>query len=234
MSTGSPRVLYAVLGLMCALLLREGCLTASDSARRASCRPNIVLTTCNEYARAHGGIFPPLSPVPGMLTYDPSICKDTPCFWGDNVCEYDVQGENDRAFRKWMFDHPINDWSFVYIGYAIENEEQMLAFFKAYRNSIEQRRMFDSPLDVGGGNGTDGASALRRLQSVESLLANKDPMALRAERIPVVIEWPENHRYPGGHVVYLDGHREFVSYPGKFPMTTTIITELRALDNFAP
>lgn len=47
--------------------------------------------------------------------------------------------------------------------------------------------------------------------------------------IPVIIEWPGNH-YGGGHVVYLDGHREFVKYPGKFPMTREFIKSLLAID----
>jgi len=58
-----------------------------------------------------------------------------------------------------------------------------------------------------------------------------DPMgAINAQaRIPVLIERPELHG-GGGHVLYLDGHVEFVPYPGKFPMTEDYIAGLRALD----
>jgi prepilin-type processing-associated H-X9-DG protein len=48
-------------------------------------------------------------------------------------------------------------------------------------------------------------------------------------RIPVLIERPELHG-DGGHVLFMDGHVEFVPYPGKFPMTEDYIAGLRALD----
>jgi len=48
--------------------------------------------------------------------------------------------------------------------------------------------------------------------------------------IPVLIERPEVHGH-GGHVSYMDGHVEFVPYPGKFPMTTAFIEGLRSLDS---
>jgi len=44
-----------------------------------------------------------------------------------------------------------------------------------------------------------------------------------------MIERPEFHG-DGGHILYLDGHVEFVSYPGKFPMTPAFIDGLRSLD----
>jgi len=42
----------------------------------------------------------------------------------------------------------------------------------------------------------------------------------------VMWEWPTNHG-GAGNVLYLDGHVEFVPYPGKFPMTEKFINELR-------
>lgn len=48
-------------------------------------------------------------------------------------------------------------------------------------------------------------------------------------RIPVMMERPELHG-DGGHVLYMDGHVEFVPYPGRFPMTQKFIEGLRSLD----
>lgn len=61
--------------------------------------------------------------------------------------------------------------------------------------------------------------------------AINDPVApSRAEQsIPVMVERPELHG-DGGHVLYMDGHVEFVPYPGKFPMTPKFIEGLRSLD----
>lgn len=168
-----------------------------------------------------------------MFYPDPVICKDFTCPKSGNLCEFDRHG-TDAAFNQLMYDHPWNDWSYVYLGYFIENEDQFLAFAQAYRETIARDGDFQDALHVGDGKGFEGGPTLPRLKSHEWLQINRDPIAERAHEIPVVIEWPENHRNPGGHVVYLDGHREFVDYPGKFPMTRAVIAELRALDNYAP
>lgn len=51
----------------------------------------------------------------------------------------------------------------------------------------------------------------------------------KQSKIPVMIERPIVHRN-GGHVLYLDGHVEFVPYPGKFPMEPEFIEALQSLD----
>lgn len=48
------------------------------------------------------------------------------------------------------------------------------------------------------------------------------------DNFPVLIERPELHG-DGGHVLYMDGHVEFVPYPGEFPMTPRFIEGLRSL-----
>lgn len=45
----------------------------------------------------------------------------------------------------------------------------------------------------------------------------------------IASERPELHGI-GGHVLYLDGHFEFVPYPGKFPMVPSFVEGLRSLD----
>ncbi|MCC6695630.1 MAG: hypothetical protein IT365_08365 [Candidatus Hydrogenedentes bacterium] len=46
---------------------------------------------------------------------------------------------------------------------------------------------------------------------------------------PILIERPELHG-DGGHVLFMDGHVEFVPFPGPFPMTGKFIDGLRSLD----
>lgn len=58
------------------------------------------------------------------------------------------------------------------------------------------------------------------------------PAKLQSE-IPVMVERPELHG-DGGHVLYMDGHVDFVPYPGPFPMTVTFIDGLRSLDRLEP
>ena len=45
----------------------------------------------------------------------------------------------------------------------------------------------------------------------------------------IASERPELHGI-GGHVLYLDGHFEFVPYPGKFPTVPSFVEGLRSLD----
>ena len=66
--------------------------------------------------------------------------------------------------------------------------------------------------------------------------ASSAPVAMRSQ-IPVIIERPSRHRTIrneseayGGNVLYLDGHVEFVVYPGKWPMTEKTIELLGQLD----
>ena len=151
----------------------------------------------------------------------------------DNLCEFDADRRKDPAVWDAIRKQPFNDWSYVYLGFAIESEEQLLAFAEAYRKHLLEGKLFEGDLAVAPGQGTRGGDDLLRLRTAESL-AKAAGGEIDPALIPVVIEWPENHRYPGGHVVYLDGHSEYVLYPGKFPMTPACISALRSLDNFAP
>ncbi|MCH7960477.1 MAG: hypothetical protein IID08_10105 [Candidatus Hydrogenedentes bacterium] len=47
--------------------------------------------------------------------------------------------------------------------------------------------------------------------------------------VPLLIERPGLHK-DGAHVLYHDGHVEFIEYPGKFPMTEKFIRALESLD----
>ena len=93
----------------------------------------------------------------------------------------------------------------------------------------------DEDFPVGDANGSAGTPNLLRVRiGVERLLA-KEPLdrdetdALLA-RIPVLIEWPTHHDVPGGNVLFLDGHVEFIPYPGPFPMTERFIATLRDMN----
>lgn len=61
------------------------------------------------------------------------------------------------------------------------------------------------------------------------LIGNPDAERMARSMVPLMFERPERHG-DGGHVLYMDGHLEFVPYPGKFPMTPAFIDGLRSLD----
>ncbi|MCL4693921.1 MAG: hypothetical protein KJ060_15590 [Candidatus Hydrogenedentes bacterium] len=64
-------------------------------------------------------------------------------------------------------------------------------------------------------------------------IGNPAASAVVQSRVPVMVERPELHGN-GGHVLYMDGHVEFVPYPGPFPMTVAFIDGLRSLDRLEP
>jgi prepilin-type processing-associated H-X9-DG protein len=73
----------------------------------------------------------------------------------------------------------------------------------------------------------------RLKQGVERFLiteiGNPASSAVAQSVVPVMVERPELHGN-GGHVLYMDGHVEFLLYPGPFPMTEPFVEALRSLD----
>ena len=88
---------------------------------------------------------------------------------------------------------------------------------------------FPDEIPISDGLGNCEGSTITRLR-IPDLLDEDNCIRQNAATIPVIIERPENHRIPGGKVTYLDGHTEFVEYPGKFPMTRRFVEELLRLD----
>ncbi len=131
-------------------------------------------------------------------------------------------------------DWRLDDWSYVYIGYVIENEAQGLAFLDAYAARIKSRGDFESDLPVGAGEGNAGQNTLLRLRAPETFTGDLAYLQSKASTIPVVVEWPNNHHKSGSKVVFLDGHEEIIPYPGKFPMTEKFITALKATNAAYP
>jgi prepilin-type processing-associated H-X9-DG protein len=62
-------------------------------------------------------------------------------------------------------------------------------------------------------------------------ISNPAATALAQSQIPVLIERIGNHEPEGGHVLFMDGHVEYIEFPGKFPMTKAFIEGLQSLEN---
>jgi prepilin-type processing-associated H-X9-DG protein len=148
------------------------------------------------------------------------------------VREYACESDPRLPREIWSYEArntPINDWSYVYLGYFLENEAQGMAFARAYPYRAGTEGAFQDDLSVGEKKGNCGTFKLFRLCTEERLPPEAACLKGKAATIPLIIEWPENHR-KGAHVVYLDGHTEYVHYPGKFPMTPDFIGALRVID----
>ncbi len=130
---------------------------------------------------------------------------------------------------QWHFDHS----SYWYIAHAIMNEKQGLAYIKAFRKTVEEG---DGNLDINlAADIMPGGKIYRTREGIERFFITdiNDPRATYKSQstIPVLIERVGNHEPEGGHVLFMDGHVEYLRYPGEFPMTKAFIEGLQSLEN---
>lgn len=203
----------------------------SAIARLASCRPYLIYKTSEVYAEENGGMYPPLSPIFGRLTYDTDLCGKFCYPVGDHACEFDADDPETQSLSLSRNEPDlIDDWSYVYLGYFIEDEQQGLAWIDAYKDIGVLGGSFEEDLTVPDGKGNGGGDKLYRLRQDKELPEELSYLEDRLDEIPVVIEWPGNHGKYGAKVVFADGHVEILKYPGAFPMSETFISALKELD----
>ena len=221
------------------LLIYTFLLYESPIVRRASGANDIIPAWqgCKAYAKEHDGLLPPLDPELGRLMFERTIMSSQYGVSGLSVtCEYDETAPiPQRAYR----DNPdftkdpnlIDDFSWWYLGYEIHNEEEGRSFVLAYLKRVLDGGNFES--DLPGANGsTITFTRLRRLPDPNFLNDQPDQDSKESlDIIPVFVERPGHYgRLKGGHVVYCDGHCEYIKYPGKFPMSKSFIETLETLD----
>lgn len=99
-------------------------------------------------------------------------------------------------------------------------------------------RPWEDPLCVVEGKGNLGSDIIHRLTQHSEIFAVPSelfhPETSYSSSVPVMWEWASHHKPAGGHVLYLDGHVEFVEYPGRFPMTEKFIRKLREIEPSLP
>lgn len=180
-------------------------------------------------------MYPALSTIPGMLA--PAAENFYPTFLSD-ASLFVAPGHPDAVqLRKIAHDDPlvaINDTSYWYLGYLVPNETIAEAYLKGY---VAQAGMSETA-QFGNALKSEGIEVPRLRTGIEQLLVSDldDPaeFAAVASQIPVMIERP-GIQGSGGHVLFLDGHVEFLAYPGPFPMNEGFIEGLRQLEaEFSP
>ena len=120
----------------------------------------------------------------------------------------------------WAF----SDVRYWYLGYEMQTEEEGLAFIQAYRDTVKAT----------GKPPTEDLIQLRtstgKISEKLARFGTKEHESLDTARVtPFIIERPGYLR-GGSNVVYMDGHTEFIPYPGKWPMTEKFIRALESLD----
>ncbi len=217
----------------------------TDVAQRAACQNNLkeIGLVFKIYANDDpGSFYPELSPEAGRLMFASEDAVGQACVYPKYLNNLSVLVclNDTSALAANSVSEPgaiIDDHSYWYLGYRVTSDEEMEAFAEAYREHIAAGGRFSEDLDVPPGRGNDGGDKLLRLrEKVGRFLITDINDIAAAQRfesmpstIPTLIERPENHLPAGGNVLYLDGHVEFVRYPGKWPMTEKTIGLLRAL-----
>ena len=156
---------------------------------------------------------------------------------------YLCPGDSDSAMLQQLsisekLTWPVDDHSYFYLGYMVTNDEEMAVYAEAYRKHIADGKAFGDALPVPEGTGTLGGDSLKRLSephwvwggATEGDNALMDELGTLKLVTPLIVERPENHKLSGGHVVFWDGHVEYIPYPGKWPMTERFIKALESLD----
>jgi prepilin-type processing-associated H-X9-DG protein len=179
-------------------------------------------------------LFPKLSCTPGRLMYDAGEVYESghEMLYSPYIALRDPNYDKLRGKRN--PDKTVDDSSFFYLGYRITNDQEMAAFASAYRNIVASGGNFEEDIVVPGGNGANGDLVIPRLNTRPPTLpenATRPPLPQNtARRIPIMIERIRNNRGKGAHVLYMDGHVEYLEYPGRWPMTRTTVELLDELD----
>ena len=229
-------LLYLSLaGVFFGRLILEG----KEPANRAACMNNLdflhlVLQTL---AETHPDkLYPPLSPKKGMLM-----------FHADDrfVLEY-----VDAALLRCPIDRKadpstpdpgvLNDRSYIYLGYILENEAQLQLLADAYK---EPEFNPEADIRVPAGQGNAGGDIIYRLREHIEPIFGTESAKTMASRIPVLMnrvtllpqELYSNHKPHGSHVLFLNGDIRFMPCGDTFPMSDSALTILTRLGfNLAP
>lgn len=122
---------------------------------------------------------------------------------------------------------------FVYFGYAVDSESMADTFLDAYEE-YGPEGLAGEDINVDDAAREQGQMPVYRLrEGIERFFISdiNDPTAsIRAQsRVPVLWELPGSHEEAGGYVLFLDGHTEWVPYPGPFPMTESLVSRIQGV-----
>ncbi len=174
-------------------------------------------------------LYPPLSATPGMLAPDADSLY--PAYLTDAGLFVSPGNPNADLLRELAKDDPlvgIDDHSYWYLGYLLPDEKVGAAFLAAYASQAHAASpQFGNTLSAGGVDIPQLRVGIEQLLQTD--LNNPAEAAEIAASIPVMIERPGFHE-GGSNVLFLDGHVEFLAYPGPFPMTEAFIGGLLALE----
>ncbi len=194
----------------------------------------------NMYAGEHDGLLPPLSEGKGAWLYQPAAL--IPEYWPSlaDACCTRYSRHFIRKARRKVFGHSLEKPREIQIDFDETNPETGYFYFNWVMTSdATARTVFDlyeelpssaysEDLTVPEGKGIGGTEIIPRVRLGLAESLGDDVSCPSDATIPVLMDAisldlsKHNHRPAGANVAFLDGHVEFIEYPGKFPVTAMI------------
>jgi hypothetical protein len=179
-----------------------------------------------DYAKAHPDKkYPPMSPVPGVLFLGiESVSPQFVSNWGDLFCI-----AADSAYEEQTTEQQFASPTLAYFGYALCNEDELLAFLEEYPKLIESGADFNADLPAPAGRGSFGGDQFLRLTSDLDQGHGGEVWG-----IPILFEIPDfrdgdiqpRHWNGCGVALMFGSDIKNVEYGTKFPMTPAIIEKI--------
>ena len=224
-------IIVVFMVILAAIMFPHGWPRPSEAVRRADCQNDLKtldLVMKRFASKSAGSHYPELDPRPGRFMFDPDEVWQT--YLTDASIMLCRSHPNFRRLSKLPATEQIDDHVYIYLGYAVTNMEEARAFAEAYQRQLDDGGDFSDDLTVSPGTGNAGGDVIYRLH--EDIEAQ---VGLCQDEIPVMIERFDvegfGHHVPGGgNVLYMDGHVEFIRYPGQFPMIREFIELIESLE----
>lgn len=221
---------------------------AKHALKRAQCQTNLqtlgvdLAKNAEELAGELKGSYPPMSseanklmfttegflpkyiPAPELLVCPSRVSRGMPQEFDDGSYFYTGYVLAERGFippSGWPFwgdvSYPISYYPF----------DDLLPVFSAFyfkqvasAGNFKERLVREGEIDIY--RLTEGVEHIP--ERTHDCVGDDIPkeVKIHVSAIPVLIEWPDNAHSSerlGGNVLWLDGHVEWVPYPGRFPMT---------------
>jgi len=227
------------------------------SASLNKCQENLkhLYFPMMEFAAKHAGLFPGLDSRLGIFApafdtvypdYITHLTEDlccSVCPASRLVCPDDTFAQNalanvtlDESTARRFFDAS----SYWYFDFFLPSEDEGLVYANACRDHalrgepLPDTITLDHRIEPGTGAARSVTFVYRNKVGIERFHITdiRDPLAGRRilSHTPLFVEKPGRHA-GGSNVLYMDGHVEFVEYPGKHPMTEAFVTALLNLEN---